>query len=161
MSLPLPSSDQPGDPARAAQPVRAGRPPDQVPSEPTPMGPLPGDLTAIGSPSAVLRSAPQPPQSVSVMAIVGFVCSLVALLPWFWIWIQVPGVLGVVCSWLGMRATAHHRRRGRGLAIAGLVVGSIAIAIAVLFTIYVYTSDDCVTDGFRIECTRDESGTPA
>ena len=132
MSLPVPSSDQPGDP-------------------------LPGDLAAIGSPP-IVRSAPPPPQGVSVMAIVGFVFGLVALLPWFWIWIQVPGVLGVACSWLGMRATAHHRRRGRGLAIAGLVVGSIAIAIAVLFTIYVYTSDDCVTDGFRIECSRDEAG---
>lgn len=98
----------------------------------------------------------QPPkQGTSGMAIAGFVLSLVALVPCFWVWFQLPGVLAIVFSALGMRATRHGARPGRGLAIAGLVVGIIAVAIAAMLTIYVYTSDDCDTDGFQISCSFD------
>ena len=93
-------------------------------------------------------------QDLSMMAMFGG-ASLVALLPCFWIWIQLPGLLGVIFSAIGMRATKHQQRRGRGLAIAGLVVGLIAVAIAVLFTLYVYTSDNCTTTDFQFECNFD------
>jgi 4-amino-4-deoxy-L-arabinose transferase-like glycosyltransferase len=96
--------------------------------------------------------APPPAARQSGMAIAGFVLSLVALLPCFWVFFQIPGVLGVIFSVIGLRATKRQMRRGRGLAVAGLVVGSIAIAIAVLFTLYVYTSDNCITDGLTFEC---------
>ncbi len=86
------------------------------------------------------------------MAITGFVLSLVALLPCFWIWIQLPGLLGVIFSLVGMKATKGQQRRGRGLAITGLIVGFVAIAMTIAFTLFVYTSDDCRTENFQIEC---------
>lgn len=89
------------------------------------------------------------------MAITGFVLGLVALVPCFWFWIQIPGVLGIVFSVIGLKATSGGLAKGRGLAIAGLVVSIIAVAIAALFTTYIYTTDDCITDGFQVECNFD------
>lgn len=102
-------------------------------------------------------AAPAGPARYSGQAITGFVLSLVALIPCFWFWVlQIPGYLGVIFSTLGLKQTKDRSRQGRGLAIAGLVVGIVAVALAMLITIYVYTSDDCTRDGlFRFECTTD------
>lgn len=96
-----------------------------------------------------------PPARTSGMAISGFVLGLVGLLPCFWFWFQIPGVLGLIFSIVGLRATSGGAKKGRGLAIAGTVVSAIAIAIATLFTLYVYTSDDCVTNGLEVNCQFD------
>jgi Domain of unknown function (DUF4190) len=154
MSLPPPPSDQPGD---QTGPRPGGTPP------PPPAALAPPPYARISPPTGPWGGAPvyapvgmSPPSArYSGMAIAGFVLSLVALLPCFWIWIQVPGVLGVIFSAVGLRAIKQHQRRGRGLAIAGLVVGIIAIAIAALFTLYLYTSDDCDTTDFQFECNFD------
>lgn len=104
-------------------------------------------------------AAPTPgaPGRYSGQAITGFVLSLVALIPCFWFWVlQIPGYLGVIFSALGLKQTKDRTRQGRGLAIAGLVVGIIAVALAALITIYVYTSDNCTRDGlFQFECVTD------
>ena len=98
----------------------------------------------------------QPPAAgTSGMAISGFVLGLVGLLPCFWFWFQIPGMLGLIFSIVGLKATKHRVKKGRGLAIAGTVVSSIGIAIAALFTLYVYTSDDCVTNGLEVNCQFD------
>lgn len=90
----------------------------------------------------------------SGMAITGFVLSLVGTIPCFWFWfLQVPGYLGVIFSAIGMKATAGGARKGRGLAIAGLVVGLVVTAFAIGMTVFVYTSDSCVTDGLSFECS--------
>lgn len=87
------------------------------------------------------------------MAVAGFVLGLVALLPCFWLWfLQLPGLLGLVFGSIGVRATANGKRRGRGLAIAGLVISAIAIAITAIITLVIYTSSDCVTDGLTFDC---------
>jgi hypothetical protein len=94
---------------------------------------------------------------MSGMAIAGFVLSLIGLFPgfWFW-WIQIPAYLGTIFSIVGLNATKGARRRGRGLAIAGLVIGIIGILAAALFTIYVYTSEDCdVESTFEFSCDID------
>lgn len=86
------------------------------------------------------------------MAIAGFVLSLVGLIPCFWFWfLQAPAVLGTIFSVLGLKA-AKAGKKGRGLAIAGLVIGIIGILVAVAITLYVYTSDNCVVDGLSFEC---------
>jgi hypothetical protein len=90
------------------------------------------------------------------MAIAGFVLSLVGLFPgfWFW-WLQIPAYLGTIFSILGLRATKAGKR-GRGLAIAGLVIGLVGIAAAAVFTAYVYTSDSCdVESPFQFSCNID------
>jgi uncharacterized membrane protein len=113
----------------------------------TPPPPPPG-YQGYGAPAAG-------PAKYSGQAIAGLVLSLVAVIPCFWFWIlQIPGYLGVIFSAIGLKQTKGGQRNGRGLAIAGLVVGIIAVALAALITIYVYTSDNCTNDGlFRFECT--------
>jgi hypothetical protein len=94
---------------------------------------------------------------MSGMAIAGFVLSLVGLFPgfWFW-WLQIPGYLGTIFSIIGLKATKVARKRGRGFAIAGLVIGLVGVAAAGLFTLYVYTSDDCdVQSTFEFSCSID------
>jgi len=99
---------------------------------------------------------PAAPQGNSGMAIAGFVLALVGLVPCFWFWfLQIPGYLAVIFSVLGMKATAGNAKKGRGLAIAGLVVGIVAVVAALALTAFVYTSDDCVVDGLSFECDFD------
>ena len=61
----------------------------------------------------------------SVLAIVGFVTSFVV------------GVVGVVLSILGLRETVRTGKRGRGLAIAGIVVGGAFTLFAVILVLFI------------------------
>lgn len=96
----------------------------------------------------------QQQQKTSGLAVGGFVLSLVALIPCFWLWFtQIPGYVGLVLSAVGLQQTKQGRR-GRGLAIAGLAISAAAIALAVALSVWAYTSDRCTHDGlFSIECT--------
>jgi hypothetical protein len=70
----------------------------------------------------------------SGMAIAGMVLSLVGLIPCFWL-LQLPGVLGIIFGAVGMQQTKDGSRRGRGMAIAGVVIGIVLVALAVLLWI--------------------------
>ena len=71
------------------------------------------------------------------LAVAGFVCSLigapVGLIPLL-SWIAFPlGILGVVFGGIGWRrANREPERGGKGLAIAGLVLGILAVILAVI-----------------------------
>jgi len=151
-STPIPPSDsgpyQPG-PYPAAGPYPAG---------PYPLGPF----GATGSPPGYAAYG-QPgggTPSWSGLSIAGFVLALIGLLPCFWFWFQVPGVLGVIFCLVGLGATKHGAKRGRGLAIAGLVIGSVAVLITAGFTLFLYNSNDCTTDGLQIDCHFNDGTTP-
>ena len=125
-------------------------PGNQPPFPPQPQygGPPPG-YAPYGQPS-------NSPARMSGMAVAGFVLSVVGAIPCFWFWfLQIPGYLGTIFSIIGLKQTKNGERRGRGLAIAGLVIGVILILIAIGLTIFVYTSDDCIVDGASFECNID------
>lgn len=88
----------------------------------------------------------------SGMAVASLVLSLVGLVPCFW-GLQIPGLLGIIFGFIGLKQTKDNARRGRGMAIAGLVIGIILVLIAAAVIIYVLTSDNCVRDGSSIVCT--------
>lgn len=117
-------------------------PPGQFPPQP------PAGYQAYGQPGAYQQN------KLSGLAVAGFVLSLVAMIPCFWLWFtQIPGYVGIVLSAVGLRQTKQGRR-GRGLAIAGVVISLVAIALAVVLSVWAYTSDRCTNDGlFTIECT--------
>ncbi len=94
------------------------------------------------------------PRKNSGMAIAGFVLALVGIIPCFWFWVlQIPGYLGVILSAIGLKQTKDGKMGARGLAIAGLIIGIIVVLLALAISAYVYTSDDCVTDGlFKFTC---------
>lgn len=80
-------------------------------------------------------SLPQPrpeeraaqPLPFSQQAIWGFVISCVSVFVFGFI-----GVLGVVLASRGFRATTQGRARGRGLAIAGMIIGTIGFLFYVV-----------------------------
>ena len=58
----------------------------------------------------------QPQRPASGLAVAGFVCSLIMCIPGL-------GLLGAIFSFAGLFATGASGKRGRGLAIAGLIIG--------------------------------------
>jgi len=84
-----------------------------------------------------------PPQSKnSGMAIAGMVLSLVGLIPCFWA-LQVPGLLGAIFSFIGVSQTKDGGRRGRGMAIAGAIIGVVLVLGCIAFWIWVASQDNC------------------
>jgi hypothetical protein len=101
-------------------------------------------------------SVPQDPQRMlfSGRAVAGFVLALVGLVPCFWI-VQIPGALGIVLGAIGLRDTNGGARRGRGMALAGVIVGATLILFAVVFVLVLATNDDCSWENGRFNCQFD------
>ena len=64
----------------------------------------------------------------SGLGIAGFVCSVVS----FFFLNIILGPLGLILSILGYRQTTQGTHRGRGLAFAGIIIGGICTALAVI-----------------------------
>lgn len=136
-------------------PPPGDRPPGFPPvGQPSPYGTPPPGYAPYGQ-----TYVPGPAQQggSSGMAIAGFVLGLLSVVvPCFWFWfLQIPGVLGLIFSISGLKATKGGVRRGRGLAIAGLVLAIVGILIAAAVTLAVYTSDSCVHHGASFDCNFD------
>jgi hypothetical protein len=88
------------------------------------------------------------------MAVAALVLSLVGLIPCFWLF-QIPGLLGTIFGFVGMSQTKDGTRGGRGMAIAGMIIGVISLVACVAFWIYFAQNADCVRTGTTWECTTD------
>jgi len=77
-----------------------------------------------------------PPTTTSGFAIASLVCSIV--LSWLF---GIGSLLGVVFGILGLKQCREHNERGRGMAIAGIVIGGIGLAIWVAAFISVAVDD--------------------
>ena len=129
-------------------------PGDQPPSYqpgPQPYGAPPPGYAPYGQ--AFTPAAPK--QGNSGMAVAGFVLGIIALVPCFWFFLQIPGILGLIFSIIGLRATKNGLRKGRGLAIAGLAMSIIGIVATVGTVIFLVNSDNCVRTGNTWECNFD------
>jgi hypothetical protein len=68
----------------------------------------------------------------------------------------VPALLGVIFGVVSRgQINRNPGAKGKGLAIAGLVIGIVFLVIGVIFWIYVATSDDCYRDGSTFRCVSD------
>ncbi len=76
------------------------------------------------------------------MAVAGFVLSLVGLIPCFWLF-QIPGLLGLVFSAIGKRQIDRSAgaQKGRGLALAGLIIGIVLVVLAIVFAVLLAVND--------------------
>ena len=72
--------------------------------------------------------------------------------PCFW-FLQVMGLLGAIFGFIGLKQTKGGERGGRGLAIAGVIIGIVLVVSCVAFWIYFATNADCVRNGSSWECT--------
>ena len=88
----------------------------------------------------------------SGMAIASLVCSLVGVIPCFWLF-QIMGLLGTIFGFVGLKQTKNGQRGGRGLAIAGVVIGIVLVLMCAAIWIWVANSN-CVRSGSRYVCVR-------
>ena len=85
------------------------------------------------------------PQGTSGLAIASLVCSIVG----FFL-CGVPAILGVIFGGVALGQTKDNARRGRGLAMAGLIVGILVVLLWGALWIAVATSNDgCIYFGTR------------
>ena len=63
-------------------------------------------------------------EQYNVMGISGFVTSMVSLLLNFW---GIVGIVAVILSTVGLTQIRNTNEKGKGLAITGIVVGSISV----------------------------------
>jgi len=162
----LPPAPPPGGDEPTGPYAPGSAPSGPYPAGPYPAGPYPAGSYPAGSFSTMPSAAPpgyaaygdRPPATTySGMAIAGFVLALVGILPCFWVWFQVPGLLGVIFSLIGLGATKERMRKGHGLAVAGLVIGIVSLVITVAFTAFIYSTDDCDTSGLTFDCSFDSN----
>jgi hypothetical protein len=79
--------------------------------------------------NAPMYPAPQPKNSGK--AIASLVLSLVSIL--ITCTAPVCGILSIIFGALALKDTAPNKMRGRGMAMAGLIVGIISVIIAILY----------------------------
>ena len=97
-------------------------------------------------------STPSGPQKTNGMSVASLVLSLVNVIPCFWA-LPLPALLGVIFGFVGKgQISKDASQKGRGLAIAGLVIGLVFLVIGAIFWIYVATSDNCYRDGSTFRC---------
>ncbi len=66
--------------------------------------------------------------------------------------LAVPSILAVVFGILGIRQTGDGSRTGRGMAIAGLVLGLVGVAFASLLWGWIAFSGECTWDNGELVC---------
>ena len=92
-------------------------------------------------------------QGNSGMAIASLVCSLVGIVPCFWLF-QIMGLLGTIFGFVGLKQTKNGARGGRGLALAGVIIGILLLALCAAIWVY-FSTANCVRTGRTINCTTD------
>lgn len=82
--------------------------------------------------------AHSPMQTVpyNTMSIVGMVVSCISILINFW---GLVGMAGLVLSIIGLQQVKQRHENGKGLAVAGIIIGSISIIYACLVLMYAST----------------------
>ena len=99
-----------------------------------------------GQPYGYAYGYPQPPNT-NGFCIAALVCALLGIVLWF-----IGPVLGVIFGWVGLRQTARLGERGRGLAIAGIVVGAVVLVvnIALVVSLVAIGTDPITTTGVTV-----------
>ncbi len=93
-------------------------------------------------------------QGNSGMAIASLVCSLIGVIPCFWLF-QIMGLLGAIFGFVGLKQTKSGERGGRGLAMAGVIIGIVLVVACIALWIYFATNANCVRVGNSWNCTTD------
>ena len=90
--------------------------------------------------SPYLPPVPGPQRRTNGMSIAALVVSIVGLLTSFCYGVGLPiGLLGAIFGHIGLRQTRQRDEEGRGMAIAGVTIGWIAVAAGII-AIAVYVS---------------------
>lgn len=93
------------------------------------------------------------PQKTNGLSVASLVLSLVGIIPCFW-GLQVPGLLGVIFGFIGRNQIkrSNGTQKGAGLALAGLIVGLVLLAVCAALWAYIAFSGDCSFDNGILSC---------
>ena len=92
-------------------------------------------------PVASYASTPTPRLRVSSLAVASMICGVVGLATFCLI---VPGILGIVFGGVALPIIKHGEARGRGLALCGVITGSIGVVLGAAFWVVMVLSPDTV-----------------
>ncbi|ANJ27840.1 hypothetical protein ATC03_15105 [Agromyces aureus] len=128
-----PSGDTPDIPTAPAAPVPPAPPAPPVYSTPPAAPPAPsvpayGTTAPAYDASAPAYGAPTPAKT-NVLAIVSLVASLVGFFT------GIGFLVGIVCGHIGISQIKKTGEQGRGMAVAGLVIGYIGLVLSIILTI--------------------------
>lgn len=131
---------------KSKPPASFGHPPGAMPPPPAGMPPLPppppGAIPPPGAPlpSPVGSYAPDlqaASQESSGLAVAGMVLSIAAVVGFFLIFLsQLVAFVGVILSIAGLSDVKKNNKTGKGMAITGILVGSIWLAISLATVIF-------------------------
>lgn len=125
------------------QPGYPGGFPGQQPGYP---GQIPIGYQPYGQP-------PVGPEKTNGLSIASLVLSLVNVIPCFW-FLPIPAVLGVIFGFVSRgQMSKQSTTKGKGMAIAGIVIGLVFVALGAIFWIYVATSNNCYRNGNSFRCS--------
>jgi hypothetical protein len=85
---------------------------------------------ASGQPYSGYPPQPQPPQPNSGLAVASLVLGLVGLV-FSWFTFGIPSLLALIFGIVGIRQTGPGKRAGRGMAVAGTVLGGVILALGI------------------------------
>src|SRR5665647_2050584 len=131
---------QPANPQYAAQP--GPQPPYPGPAYPGPGQPYP--TQPYGQPYGFAQPAPRNGMAIGAL-VVSIVAVLLAVIPFISVLGVVAAIVAVVLGFIGLRRAAAAG--GRGMAIAGVVVGFAALVIGAALTIIIFSNLDTITEG--------------
>lgn len=95
---------------------------------------------------------PAAPQKTNGLSIASLVLSLVNVIPCFW-FLPIPALLGVIFGFVSRKQIKNNpSAKGKGLALAGLIIGVVFVILGAIFWIYVASSDNCYRDGNSFRC---------
>lgn len=105
----------------------------QNPQYPGDYPPAPPQYPAYGAPPYPAYYAGPMPQSTNGMAIASLACSIAS----FFIAPFVGAVLGVIFGHMALKQLKTSPEQGHGMAVAGLIIGYIHLALFVLIVLFV------------------------
>ncbi len=100
--------------------------PDQPASQPAPAYGAPDAAPAYGQPTGAAKT--------NTLAIVSLVASLIGLVS------GIGFLVGIICGHISLSQIKKTGEQGRGLAIAGLIIGYVGIVLSIIITIVVFAS---------------------
>ncbi|MGZ3581579.1 MAG: DUF4190 domain-containing protein [Ktedonobacterales bacterium] len=116
-----------------AQPDAPYQPYQQNPQYPGDYPPAPPQYPAYGTPPYSGYYAGPMPQSTNAMAIASLACSIAS----FFIAPLIGAVLGVIFGHMALKQLRTSPEQGHGMAVAGLIIGYIHLALFVLIVLFV------------------------
>lgn len=119
-----------------------GQPGQSQPGQQNPYG-QPGQYgqqqNPYGTPVPAQRFSPQgssvlPNAKTNVLSIISLICGVLSVVTFFQL-IGLPGIVAIITGHIGLSQIKRRGEQGRGMGLAGLIMGYITVAVGLLFLI--------------------------